>query len=80
MSLSTNVSALVQPFLAGNAAWAAATNATNATFLPTLAQAQAPPVVWIGCADSRVPESVVTGQMLGQIFTTVSQCGSWGVQ
>ena len=66
------VANLTLPLLSGNAAWAAQMNVTNSTFLPTLAEAQAPPVVWIGCADSRVPESVITNQLPGQIFTTVS--------
>lgn len=69
---SNAVANLTLPLLSGNAAWAAQMNATNSTFLPTLAEAQAPPVVWIGCADSRVPESVITNQLPGQIFTTVS--------
>jgi len=37
-------------------------------FFVTSAQGQDPKVVWIGCSDSRVPESVITGAAPGDIF------------
>lgn len=63
-------------YLIGNCEWARRTNKANSTFLPTLAQSQAPPVVWVGCADSRVPESVITNKRPGDIFVTVSVSGT----
>jgi carbonic anhydrase len=62
----------LEPFFAGNHQFATDKNASDANYFPTLAEGQAPPLVWIGCADSRVPESVVLHQDPGQVFTTVS--------
>ncbi|WOO76434.1 Carbonic anhydrase 2 [Vanrija pseudolonga] len=58
----------VDSYLNGNCRWAAATNKRDPTFLPTLATAQHPPLLWIGCADSRVPETVITKKRPGDIF------------
>ncbi|KAL1413789.1 hypothetical protein Q8F55_001572 [Vanrija albida] len=55
-------------YLNGNCKWAAATNKKDPQFLPTLATAQHPPLLWIGCADSRVPETVITKKRPGDIF------------
>lgn len=63
----------LEPFFAGNHAFSSERNATNANYFPKMAEGQAPPLVWIGCADSRVPESVVLHQDPGQVFTTVSR-------
>ncbi|CAK9780221.1 carbonic anhydrase [Cutaneotrichosporon oleaginosum] len=60
----------LEPFFAGNHQFAADRNASNPNYFPKLAEGQAPPLVWIGCADSRVPESVVLHQDPGQVFTT----------
>ncbi|KAH8928920.1 carbonic anhydrase [Atractiella rhizophila] len=34
----------------------------------TLAKGQSPKVFWLGCSDSRVPESIITGAQPGDIF------------
>lgn len=60
----------LEPFFAGNHKFAADRNATDPDYFPKMAQGQAPPLVWVGCADSRVPESVVLHQEPGQVFTT----------
>lgn len=65
----------VDSYLNGNCRWAAATNKADPTFLPTLATAQHPPLLWIGCADSRVPETVITKKRPGDIFVHVSWRG-----
>jgi carbonic anhydrase len=37
-------------------------------YFETLAKGQSPPVLWIGCADSRVPANQITNTAPGQIF------------
>jgi carbonic anhydrase len=59
------------PFLTGNQQWAAQTNAAQPEVLPTLAQGQAPPVLWMGCSDSRVTESVIMQRKPGDVFVHV---------
>ncbi|PIL32822.1 transporter [Ganoderma sinense ZZ0214-1] len=54
--------------LSRNVKWAEAMNATNDQFFPISAQAQHPKVLWFGCSDSRVPESVITNSYPGDIF------------
>lgn len=63
----------LSPYLSGNAQWAGQTNAADPTFLPQLATGQAPTVLWIGCADSRVPESVIMQRKPGDVFVHVSE-------
>ncbi|KAL4077381.1 carbonic anhydrase [Scleroderma citrinum] len=51
--------------LSANAQWA---EHTDSELFRQCAQGQSPKFLWIGCADSRVPESVVTGAKPGDIF------------
>jgi len=37
-------------------------------YFTKLAHGQKPPVLWIGCADSRVPANEITGTQSGEIF------------
>ncbi len=50
--------------LTRNQAWAKA----NQEVITPLAKGQSPEVVWIGCSDSRVPPSIVTGAQPGELF------------
>ncbi|KAM5545069.1 hypothetical protein V8D89_001180 [Ganoderma adspersum] len=54
--------------LSRNEKWVEAMNAIDDQFFPTSAQGQYLKVLWIGCADSRVPESVITDSYPGDIF------------
>ncbi|MCJ1284454.1 hypothetical protein MMC26_003786 [Xylographa opegraphella] len=54
--------------LAQNRAWATHTTNTHPTFFKTLSTGQHPPILWLGCSDSRVPETTITGLEPGQIF------------
>ncbi|CAE6411923.1 unnamed protein product [Rhizoctonia solani] len=56
------------PLIAGNAKWAAEVREKYPTFFVDAAKGQSPKVLWIGCADSRVPESTVLGCKPGEVF------------
>lgn len=60
----------VADLLACNDKWASDVEASHAGFFGESAKGQAPSVLWFGCADSRVPESVVCGQEPGRIFVS----------
>jgi len=51
-----------------NEAWAKSVEEQNPDFFDTLAKGQSPRYLWIGCSDSRVPASVVTGMGPCDIF------------
>ncbi|CAH2791205.1 MAG: Carbonic anhydrase, beta class (EC [uncultured Paraburkholderia sp.] len=54
--------------LIANVAWARETAARNPSFFSNLAQGQSPHVLWIGCADSRVPTETITHCEPGDLF------------
>jgi carbonic anhydrase len=57
-----------QKLLDNNKEWVAQQTANDPEFFEKLAKGQKPPVLWIGCADSRVPANQITGTLPGQIF------------
>ncbi|ETZ19986.1 carbonic anhydrase [Pedobacter sp. V48] len=54
--------------LNGNKEWVAATLKEDPLFFERLSAGQAPPVLWIGCSDSRVPANQITNTLPGDIF------------
>jgi len=62
------MSEIIEKLLAGNKAWVEQTNKTCQDFFEKLAQGQSPRCLWIGCADSRVPETIITGSQPGDLF------------
>lgn len=54
--------------LENNKKWSASKTEEDKDFFKTLANQQKPPVLWIGCADSRVPANEITGTKSGEIF------------
>lgn len=54
--------------LEGNKEWVAATLQEDPTYFDRLAAGQKPPVLWIGCSDSRVPANQITNTNPGDIF------------
>jgi carbonic anhydrase len=54
--------------LANNRSWVQERLKENPNYFNELAGGQNPPVLWIGCSDSRVPANVITGTRPGEIF------------
>ncbi len=51
-----------------NRRWAAEVSDRDPDFFKKLAAQQAPPYLWIGCADSRVPANQIVGLAPGEVF------------
>jgi len=57
-----------ESLLEGNKTWVAETLQVDPNFFDELAAGQNPPILWIGCSDSRVPANQITNTMPGDIF------------
>jgi len=51
-----------------NRKWVSEKLDQDSDFFNKLAHGQKPPVLWIGCADSRVPANEITGTQPGEMF------------
>ncbi len=58
----------VQDILTNNRQWVATKNAEDPEFFKRLANGQTPRYLFIGCSDSRVPASGITGTGPGEMF------------
>jgi len=54
--------------LRNNKKWVAGKLANDPQYFQKLALGQSPPVLWIGCADSRVPANEIIGAEPGEVF------------
>ena len=54
--------------LDNNKNWVAKKLSEDKDYFTRLAKLQKPPVLWIGCADSRVPANEITGTHSGEVF------------
>lgn len=54
--------------LQNNKDWVNEMSAKDTNYFENLAKGQKPPVLWIGCADSRVPANEITGTHPGELF------------
>jgi carbonic anhydrase len=54
--------------LESNRAWSEAIKARDPGFFDALARQQSPRYLWIGCSDSRVPATQLTGRRPGELF------------
>ncbi|KAF3481374.1 carbonic anhydrase [Arthroderma uncinatum] len=71
MAPSRNQSPTPDPYqraMAKNNLWASKVVEEQPELFPTLASGQAPEILWIGCADSRCPETTVLGLQPGDVF------------
>jgi carbonic anhydrase len=57
-----------QEIFENNKKWVAETVANDPTYFEELAKGQTPPILWIGCSDSRVPANQITGTKPGEVF------------
>ncbi|KAH8977683.1 carbonic anhydrase [Lactarius akahatsu] len=65
---SNPMDATLAKIFSANAQWAEAVNTADPDFFRLSAKGQTPKVLWLGCSDSRVPESVLTASRPGDIF------------
>jgi len=54
--------------LKSNEAWANYKGHQNPAFFEKLAAGQSPSILWLGCSDSRVPETTLLGMQPGDVF------------
>ena len=54
--------------LDNNRQWVEKTLATDPDYFKDLAKGQQPPLLWIGCSDSRVPANEIIGAKPGEVF------------
>ncbi|QZE14872.1 hypothetical protein K4L44_03150 [Halosquirtibacter laminarini] len=59
---------ILNKILTNNEAWASEMSNKYAQVLEENGKGQAPKILWIGCADSRVPPGMITESQPGQIF------------
>jgi len=59
---------LLPELFENNLNWAAARVREDPQFFARLAALQAPPYLWIGCSDSRVPANDIVGLLPGELF------------
>lgn len=55
--------------LESNQRWAKSTASADPAFFSNLAKGQAPEILWLGCSDSRKPETTILGLQPGDVFT-----------
>ncbi len=70
MSTQTNQHTHItyESLLEGNKEWVATTLKEDPQYFDKLSAGQKPPVLWIGCSDSRVPANQITNTRPGDIF------------
>jgi carbonic anhydrase len=51
-----------------NKEWVASKTKVDPEYFKRLANGQQPPILWIGCADSRVPANEIIGAQPGEVF------------
>ncbi|EER23547.1 hypothetical protein D8B26_001670 [Coccidioides posadasii str. Silveira] len=66
--VQTTVPDAYQQALVRNSEWASKTVEEQPLLFPKLASGQHPEILWIGCADSRCPETTVLGLQPGDVF------------
>ena len=60
--------AFYKKLIENNREWVAKKLAIDENYFKKLSEGQQPPVLWIGCADSRVPANELIGAQPGEVF------------
>ena len=66
--IENNDADLYNGLLEGNKQFVSNTLNVDPDYFANLAKGQAPPILWIGCADSRVPANQITNTKPGEVF------------
>ncbi|EFX04445.1 carbonic anhydrase [Grosmannia clavigera kw1407] len=64
----TEIQTTFQYAMSSNNAWAGYKAHQNPSFFQQLATSQTPQILWIGCSDSRCPETTILGLQPGDVF------------
>lgn len=56
------------PLFENNRRWAKGIHRSDPTFFARLTAQQSPKLLWVGCADSRVPANEIVGLLPGELF------------
>jgi carbonic anhydrase len=59
---------IFEDIFSGNKEWVEGKLKQDPDFFTNLSKGQKPPILWIGCSDSRVPANEITGTAPGEIF------------
>ena len=62
------MSEFYKKILDNNKKWVEEKLSQDPNFFKDLAEGQTPPLLWIGCSDSRVPANEITGTKAGEVF------------
>jgi len=62
------MSEFYKKILENNKEWVESTLAKDPNYFMDLAKGQTPPLLWIGCSDSRVPANEIIGAKPGEVF------------
>jgi carbonic anhydrase len=63
-----DIEGIYKDLIDGNRKWVTERLAEDKDFFEKLKGGQNPPLLWIGCADSRVPANQITNTMPGKVF------------
>ncbi len=64
----SNHSDFYKKILENNKKWVESKLSNDPDFFNRLAEGQSPPLLWIGCSDSRVPANEIIGAQPGEVF------------
>ena len=62
------MSEFYKKILENNRNWVTQKIESDPEYFSRLSEGQTPPLLWIGCADSRVPANEITGTQPGEVF------------